>query len=75
MAYITAQPAYDNHGFTKMNYYGDQNYHNEVILAKQKNLEVDKTSPLHAQHDQINDVHHNNHHHHHLHHNGKQHLI
>lgn len=87
------QSAYDNPTFTKLvSYYANQphvllvdennqNFNNDIILAKQKNLEVDKSSPLNHHHQNKN----NNHHHHpaHLqhqindihHHNGRQHLI
>jgi hypothetical protein len=60
------QSAYDNPTFTKLvSYYANQphvllvNESNQNFdnLAKQKNMEVDKSSPLHHNH------HHHNHHH------------
>lgn len=80
IAPISSQAGYDNPGFPptfkstnylahqKHSFLGvdenSQNYNNDNILAKQKNIEVDQTSPLH--HHQMNDIHHYN---------GRQHLI
>lgn len=61
IAPITSYSAHDNPTFTKLvSYYANQphvllvdensqNYNNDVILAKQKNSEVDKASPLRHQ--------------------------
>ena len=82
IASITAQPgAYDNPTFTKLvSYYANQpphvllvdensqNFNNDAILAIQKNLEVDKSSPLRQANNNNNHHHHNlNHNHHHRH--------
>lgn len=62
MAPITPYSAYENQAFTTLvNFYSKQNYQND---AREKNLEVDKTSPFHGRH-HVNGIHNS----------GRQHLI